>query len=137
MGVSNKRIEPTRRVAGELTEAAALSEASAGALGRQHRREAQWRFLISRPVMLPLMQFAGDGEEHSLQGTIDALADQFGLTPSERKELLPSGQQEVFDNQVGAGSHLPRAGLLGEDPSRLLRHLGSRSPSPRRQSRPH
>lgn len=64
-------------------------------------------------VMLPLMQFAGDGEEHSLRETIDALADQFGLTPDERKELLPSGQQEVFDNRVGwARTYLSKAGLL-------------------------
>ncbi len=64
-------------------------------------------------VMLPLMQFAGDGEEHSLRETIDALADQFGLTPTERKELLPSGQQEVFDNRVGwARTYLSKAGLL-------------------------
>lgn len=64
-------------------------------------------------VMLPLMQFAGDGEEHSLRETIDALADQFGLTPNERKELLPSGQQAVFDNRVGwARTYLSKAGLL-------------------------
>lgn len=64
-------------------------------------------------IMLPLLQFAGDGQEHSLRETIDALADTFGLTPDERKELLPSGQQEVFDNRVGwARTYLSKAGLL-------------------------
>ncbi len=64
-------------------------------------------------IMLPLMEFAGDGQEHSLRETIDALADQFGLTPDERKELLPSGRQEVFDNRVGwARTYLAKAGLL-------------------------
>jgi restriction system protein len=63
--------------------------------------------------MLPLLKFAGDEQEHSLRETIDALADGFGLTPDERKELLPSGQQEVFDNRVGwARTYLTKAGLL-------------------------
>jgi len=64
-------------------------------------------------IMLPLMQYAGDGQEHSLRETIDALADVFRLTPDQRKELLPSGQQEVFDNRVGwARTYLTKAGLL-------------------------
>jgi restriction system protein len=41
------------------------------------------------------------------------LADQFGLTNQERKELLPSGRQPVFDNRVGwARTYLKKAGLL-------------------------
>lgn len=64
-------------------------------------------------VMLPLLRFAGDRQEHSLRETIDALADVFGLTADERKELLPSGQQQVFDNRVGwARTYLTKAGLL-------------------------
>jgi len=64
-------------------------------------------------VMLPLLRYAGDGQEHSLRETIDALADDFGLTPDERKELLPSAQQQVFDNRVGwARTYLTKAGLL-------------------------
>ncbi|MDZ4180442.1 MAG: restriction endonuclease, partial [Coriobacteriia bacterium] len=64
-------------------------------------------------AMLPLLQFAGDEQEHSLRETIDALADQFGLTADERKELLPSGQQEVFNNRIGwARTYLTKAGLL-------------------------
>jgi len=63
--------------------------------------------------MLPLLQFAADRKEHSLRETIDVLADHFSLTPSERKELLPSGQQKVFDNRVGwARTYLVKAGLL-------------------------
>jgi restriction system protein len=64
-------------------------------------------------VMLPLLRYAGDGQEHSLRETIDALADVFRLTPDERKELLPSGQQQVFDNRVGwARTYLTKAGLF-------------------------
>jgi len=41
-------------------------------------------------IMLPLLKFAGDGQEHSLRETIDFLADEFSLSDEERKELLPS-----------------------------------------------
>lgn len=62
--------------------------------------------------MLPLLQFAGDRQEHSLRETIDGLGDVFGLSPDERRELLPSGRQEVFDNRDGwARTYLTKAGL--------------------------
>jgi restriction system protein len=64
-------------------------------------------------IMLPLLQFASDGKEHSLRETIEALADQFELTDQEKTELLPSGQQATFDNRVGwARTYLKKAGLL-------------------------
>ena len=64
-------------------------------------------------VMLPLLKFAGDKQEHSLREAIDRLADEFKLTDDERKELLPSGQQEVFNNRVGwARTYVKKAGLL-------------------------
>lgn len=64
-------------------------------------------------IMLPLLKFASDGQEHSLRETIEALADQFDLTSEERSELLPSGQQSLFDNRVGwARTHMKKAGLL-------------------------
>jgi len=45
-------------------------------------------------TVMPRLQFAGDGVEHSLQETSDALTDEFGLTPDLRKELLPSGSRK-------------------------------------------
>ncbi len=64
-------------------------------------------------IMLPLLQFYKDGQEHSLRETIDALATQYHLTDEERNELLPSGQQSIFDNRVGwARTYLKKAGLL-------------------------
>lgn len=64
-------------------------------------------------IMLPLLQFARDGGEHSLRETIEALVDKFELTDAERTELLPSGQQATFDNRVGwARTYLKKAGLL-------------------------
>ncbi|MGC9393767.1 MAG: restriction endonuclease [Anaerolineae bacterium] len=64
-------------------------------------------------IMLPLFKFSGDGQERSLRETIEMLADQYGLTNEERNELLPSGQQAVFDNRVGwARTYMNKAGLL-------------------------
>jgi restriction system protein len=71
-------------------------------------------------VMLPLLKFSSDEEEHSLADAVDALAREFGLTPAELTALLPSGQQEIFKNRVGwARTYLKKAGLL-ESPRRGL-----------------
>jgi restriction system protein len=64
--------------------------------------------------MLPLLRFAGDGAEHSLREAIESLANEFKLSDEERRELLPSGRQEVFANRVGwARTYMKKAGLLG------------------------
>jgi restriction system protein len=64
-------------------------------------------------IMLPLMQFASDEQEHSLRETIEYLSEHFHLIDSERKELLPSGRQPIFDNRVGwSRTHLRKADLL-------------------------
>ena len=57
-------------------------------------------------IMLPLLKFAGDDQEHSLRGTIEALADEFRLSDEERKEMLPSGKQETFRNRVALGCYI-------------------------------
>ena len=38
-------------------------------------------------IMLPLLKYSGDDEEHSLRGTIEALADEFELTDEERRNV--------------------------------------------------
>lgn len=64
-------------------------------------------------VMLPLLAFAGDNNEHSKRDTIDALADYFKLSDAEKRELLASGLQAVFDNRLGwARTYLKKAGLI-------------------------
>lgn len=64
-------------------------------------------------VMLPLLNFAADQHEHSLQDTVEALAIAFDLTLEEREELLPSGKQARFDNRVAwARSYFKQAGLV-------------------------
>lgn len=63
--------------------------------------------------MLPLLRQLNDGHEHALGELIDALADEFALTPEERAQLLPSGRQSVFRNRVGwARTYLNKAGLV-------------------------
>ncbi len=64
-------------------------------------------------LMLPLLQFASDQEEHTVREAVDALSTQLNLSEGERQELLPSGQQPVFDNRVGwARTYMGKAGLL-------------------------
>ncbi len=68
--------------------------------------------------MLPFLRHLADGGEHTLRETEDSLAQHFGLTPAERGELLPSGQQGVFKNRVGwARTYLKKAALI-ESPKR-------------------
>ncbi|MBU4315292.1 restriction endonuclease [Patescibacteria group bacterium] len=69
-------------------------------------------------IMLPLLQLAGDQQEHKFREAIETLADSFNLTTEERKELLPSGQQEIFNNRVGwARTYMKKAELI-ESPKR-------------------
>ena len=64
-------------------------------------------------AMLPLLRFAGDQQEHSFREAIDNLADHFNLSEEEHRELLPSGQQAIFDNRIGwARKYLKEAILL-------------------------
>lgn len=52
-------------------------------------------------ILLPLLKLAQEGKEHSLRGSADVIANGFKLTPEERTQLLPSGNQTVFFNRVG------------------------------------
>ena len=64
-------------------------------------------------LMLPLLKYAGDGNEHRIRNAIEDLGEELGLSEEERKELLPSGQQAVFSNRVAwANTYLKKAGLL-------------------------
>ena len=64
-------------------------------------------------VMLPLLNFSSDRQEHSLYDAVNSLAIQFELTDEERQELLPSGKQTRFDNRVAwAKSYFKQAGLV-------------------------
>ncbi len=64
-------------------------------------------------LMLPLLHYAGDNQEHHIRATIEALADRLSLSQEDREQLLPSGQQRTFDNRVHwARTYLVKAELL-------------------------
>ncbi|WP_424355434.1 restriction endonuclease [Methanobacterium sp. MBAC-LM] len=64
-------------------------------------------------IMLPLLEFAEDKQEHSVRDAIEELAIRFKLTDEDRRELLPSGTQFVLDNRTGwSRTYLKKAGLL-------------------------
>ncbi len=64
-------------------------------------------------LMLPLLTIAGNGKIHTKRDAVSELAVQFGLAGAERKELLPSGKQEIFDNRVGwARTYIKHALLI-------------------------
>ncbi|TKK71491.1 restriction endonuclease [Ilyomonas limi] len=64
-------------------------------------------------LMLPLLKLVSDKKEHKYRDLIEKLAIEFNVTDVERKELLASGSQAIFDNRVGwAKTYLKKAGLL-------------------------
>ena len=69
-------------------------------------------------IMLPFLKFGSDGNEHTPREAVEFLAIEFGLSESEREELLPSGTQRIFENRVAwTKTHLLKAGLV-ESPRR-------------------
>jgi len=77
-------------------------------------------------LMLPLLRHLQDGRERTNQETLEALAQEFGLTEQEREELLPSGRQPVFTNRVAwAKVHLKAARLI-ESPRRGVYKITAR-----------
>ena len=64
-------------------------------------------------IMLPLLRFYGDGQEHSIQEAVDGLAKAFDLSEQDLSELLPSGKQTTLYNRVGwARTYLAKSNLL-------------------------
>lgn len=64
-------------------------------------------------IMLPLLKFCADENQHTNREAIDSLADEFNLSDIERKQLLPSGRQAVFDNRIAwARAHMKMAKLI-------------------------
>jgi restriction system protein len=63
--------------------------------------------------MLPLLRHVSDKGEHKFRDIVEELAKQFKLTDEERRDLLPSGIQPIFQNRVGwAKTYLKKAGLV-------------------------
>ena len=63
--------------------------------------------------MLPLLRAVADGEAHRTSDLLPQLADEFGLTDSERSVLVPSGRATVLYSRVQwARTYMYQAGLL-------------------------
>ena len=76
--------------------------------------------------MLPLLKYHADGKEHTNRDSIDTLANEFGLTEEERRMMLPSGVQGLFDNRVNwARTYMKKATLL-ESPRRGVHKITNR-----------
>jgi restriction system protein len=76
--------------------------------------------------MLPLLRVLSDDQEHRFAEVINAVANHFNLTATERSELLPSGNQRIFDNRMGwARTYLAKARLI-EYPQRGYSRITSR-----------
>ena len=64
-------------------------------------------------IMLPLLKKLNNGQVYKFREIVDSLSLEFSLTEEEKRELLPSGSQAIFDNRVGwARFYLKKAGLL-------------------------
>lgn len=64
-------------------------------------------------IMLPLLEYISDGNEHKMRNVTDELANILGVTEQEQKELLPSGVAPVFYNRTAwAKTYLKKAGLI-------------------------
>lgn len=64
-------------------------------------------------IMRPLLVLTASKSEITLRDAIVDLGDEFGLSPEERTEMLPSGFQGKFTNRVAwAATHLQKAGAL-------------------------
>ncbi len=76
--------------------------------------------------MLPLLKYYGDSQEHTNRDSIDALAKDFKLTEEERRMMLPSGVQGLFDNRVNwARTYMKKVALI-ESPKRGVHKITKR-----------
>jgi restriction system protein len=72
--------------------------------------------------MLPVLELIADGQDHRLRDLTKTVSDRFGLTESERAEILPSGQQTVISNRVAwAKTYLKKARLLANPVRGMVR----------------
>ena len=61
----------------------------------------------------PLLELAGDGEEHSVREAREVISCRMNLSQADLSELLPSGTQTKFDNRVAwAKSYFVQAKVL-------------------------
>ena len=68
--------------------------------------------------MLPLLNYARDGNPHKLSDAIESLSNDFGLSRDEREALLPSGTQTIIANRIGWARTYMKKECLLSDPKR-------------------
>jgi len=80
-------------------------------------------------LMLPFLRLLRDGAEHRAAEAVEALSDEFGLSPEDRKQHLASGPQTVMSNRTGwVCTYLKKAGLI-EAPRRGVFRITERGRS--------
>ena len=63
-------------------------------------------------LMLPLLRFLKDNNEHNIKEAIDHLSAEFKLSEEEKMQILNSGQR-IINNRVGwARTYMVKAGLI-------------------------
>lgn len=71
-------------------------------------------------LMLPVLRLAAIGEQR-VADAAERIADDLGLSPIEREEMLPSGRQRLLHNRIhwgkvlyveGGSCHLAEAGTI-------------------------
>ena len=76
-------------------------------------------------MMLPLLKLAGDGNEHYFRDAIDALANQFNLSDSDRRELLPERHGTIICQSCWLGSDISKEGRTTSiQKTWILQHYG-------------
>jgi len=69
-------------------------------------------------IMTPMLDLLTSGQVYTIGELIERMAEHFGLTPEERRVLIPSGTFPLFNNRVHwCKTYLKQAGLL-EQPQR-------------------
>jgi restriction system protein len=64
-------------------------------------------------IMLPLLKFLSDENEHILSNVLVSLAKEFNLSEEDLRVRVPSGQQPLFKNRLAwSVSYLKNAGLV-------------------------
>ena len=63
-------------------------------------------------LMLPLLELANDGQQHTFTEAVERLAQKFRLSDDDRKQLLRSGQTRFYNRVGWTTTYLKKAGLL-------------------------
>jgi restriction system protein len=63
-------------------------------------------------LMLPMLRLTADGADHKIGDLVQALADEFRLSETDRDQALSSGQRTIYNRSHWAATYLAKAGLV-------------------------